>query len=35
VDTEEGFSLKETSSETVILAKPFSELLTSSDDGAR
>jgi hypothetical protein len=35
VDTEEGFSLKETGSETIIFSKPFSELVTSSDDGAR
>jgi hypothetical protein len=35
VDTDEGFSLKETSNESVIFTKSFSELVTSSDDGAR
>jgi hypothetical protein len=35
VDTDEGFSLKETGGDSFIFTKPFSELVTSSDDGAR
>lgn len=35
VDTDEGFSLKEAGTEALVFTKPFSELVTSSDDGAR
>jgi len=35
VDADEGFSLKDTETGSIIFAKPFAELVNSNDDGAR
>jgi len=35
VDSEEGFLVRDLESNQTLIAKPFPELVTSSDDGAR